>query len=292
MKRFQLFIVTVLIFASCKNTNTEPDAYGNFEAIETIVSVETPGKIISMNVKQGDVLEEDHLIAVVDSNSLLLSKNQLAAQINASQIKKQTNTAQVNVLKEQRKNAEVTRQRVLKMFEENAATKQQTDDINGQINVIEKQIIAANTQQQLVEGEIEILRKQQSIIDDQIKKCSIISPTKGTVLETYLEKGELATPGKPILKLADISVLELKVYVSGNQLSNVLIGKEVKVYFDSGKNENNSIIGKINWISSESEFTPRIIQTKEERIKLMYAVKISVENDGRLKIGMPGEVIF
>lgn len=292
MKRIYLITATLLIFGSCKNNSTETDAYGNFEAIETVISAETAGKVINMNVKQGDIIEEGQLVAVIDTNTLILSKNQLSAQINAGLTKKQSVAAQANVLKEQRKNAEITQQRLAKMYAENAATKQQIDDINGQINVIDKQIIATNAQQQIIGSEIEVIRKQESILLDQIRKSAILSPAKGTVLETYLEKGELATPGKPILKMADISVLELKVYVSGSQLANVIIGNDAKIYFDSGSTDNKHIIGKISWISSESEFTPKIIQTKEERVKLMYAVKIRVENDGRLKIGMPAEVVF
>jgi HlyD family secretion protein len=139
---------------------------------------------------------------------------------------------------------------------------------------------------------MEVIKRQIDLINEQLSKCHIISPVKGTVLETYLETGELATPGKPILKMADLSSLELKVYVSGAQLSKVKLGGEAKILIDSDAKEMQSLSGKITWISSESEFTPKIIQTKEERVKLMYAVKILVPNDGRLKIGMPGEVLF
>jgi HlyD family secretion protein len=178
------------------------------------------------------------------------------------------------------------------MFADKAATQQQMDDINGQLNVLDKQILATNTQFQLIASEIEVVKRQLDLFNEQLRKCQVKSPTKGTVLETYLETGELATPGKPVLKMADLSNLELKVYVSGAQLPNVKLGNEVKVLIDSGAIEMQSLSGKISWISSESEFTPKIIQTKEERVKLMYAVKIVVANDGSLKIGMPGEVVF
>lgn len=178
------------------------------------------------------------------------------------------------------------------MFADKAATQQQMDDINGQVNVLEKQISATDTQFQLIGSEMEVIKRQLDLISEQLTKCSIISPIHGTVLETYLETGELATPGKPVLKMADLSNLELKVYVSGTQLSGVKLGNEVKVLIDSATKEMQSKTGIITWISSESEFTPKIIQTKEERVKLMYAVKIIVPNDGSLKIGMPGEVVF
>jgi len=196
------------------------------------------------------------------------------------------------VLKEQRKTVAVNQQRIVKMFADKAATQQQLDDINGQLNVIDKQIAATNTQFSLISSEMDVVKRSLDVIGEQISKCRITSPIKGTVLETYVETGELSTPGKPILKMADLSSLELKVYVSGAQLPNVKLGSEAKVLIDAGVKDMQSMSGKITWISSESEFTPKIIQTKEERVKLMYAVKVTVPNDGRLKIGMPGEVDF
>jgi HlyD family secretion protein len=178
------------------------------------------------------------------------------------------------------------------MYADQAATQQQMDDINGQLKVIDKQVSATETQYRLIESEMEVIQSQIDLIDEQLSKCTIQSPVKGTVLETYLETGELATPGKPILKMADLRSLELKVYVSGAQLSRVKLGAQAQILIDSNEKEMQTLSGKITWISSEAEFTPKIIQTKEERVKLMYAVKIVVPNDGLLKIGMPGEVVF
>jgi HlyD family secretion protein len=217
---------------------------------------------------------------------------QTKAQLVASETKKQNVTAQINVYNEQKKNVQTTQRRINKMFVDKAATQQQVDDINGQLNVLDKQISATNTQFQLIGSEMDVIKRQLDLFDEQLTKCSITSPIKGTVLETYLENGELATPGKPILKMADLSNLKLKVYVSGAQLANVKLGSDVKVLIDSGSKEMKTLNGKITWISSESEFTPKIIQTKEERVKLMYGVKLLVPNDGSLKIGMPGEVVF
>lgn len=292
MKRLQIITLALLMFGACKSGKNQSDAYGNFEAVETIVSSETAGKLLSMKVKQGDQLEPGKLIARIDTTEIILRKLQTEAQLVASETKKQNVTAQINVLKEQKKNVQVTQQRIAKMFADKAATQQQMDDINGQLNVLDKQISATNTQFQLIASEMEVIKRQLDLLNEQLTKCLIKSPNKGTVLETYLETGELATPGKPVLKMADLSSLELKVYVSGAQLSNVKLGNEVKVLIDSGAKEMKTITGKISWISSESEFTPKIIQTKEERVKLMYAVKIVVPNDGSLKIGMPGEVNF
>ena len=249
-------------------------------------------KLLSMEVKQGDQLEVGKLIAQIDTTEIILKKLQTEAQLVASETKRQNVTAQINVLKEQKKNVQTTQQRISKMFADKAATQQQLDDINGQLNVLDKQVLATNTQFQLIASEMEVVKRQLDLFNEQLTRCMIKSPTKGTVLETYLETGELATPGKPVLKMADLSNLELKVYVSGAQLPNVKLGNEVKVLIDSGAIEMQSFSGKISWISSESEFTPKIIQTKEERVKLMYALKIVVANDGSLKIGMPGEVVF
>jgi HlyD family secretion protein len=292
MKKLQLIVLAFLALGACKNGEKKSDAYGNFEAVETIVSAEMAGKLISMEVKQGDQLEPGKLIARIDTTELILRRLQNQAQLVASETKKQSVTAQINVLKEQKKNAQTTQQRIAKMYADKAATQQQMDDINGQINVLEKQILANETQFQLIGSEMEVVKRQMDLTSEQLAKCNICSPVKGTVLETYLETGELANPGKPILKMADLTNLELKVYVSGIQLSKVKLGNEVKILIDSEAKEMQSLTGKISWISSESEFTPKIIQTKEERVKLMYAVKILVANDGRLKIGMPGEVVF
>lgn len=292
MKKLQIIALAFLAFGACKNGEKKSDAYGNFEAVETIVSSEVAGKLLKMEVRQGDQLEPGREIALIDTTELSLRKLQTEAQLTASDTKKQNVTAQINVLKEQKKNVQTTQQRIAKMFADKAATQQQMDDINGQMNVIDKQISATNTQFQLIGSEMEVVKRQLDLLNEQLAKCRIVSPAKGTVLETYLETGELATPGKPILKMADLSNLELKVYVSGAQLSSVKLGSSVKVLIDAGAKEMTGLSGKISWISSESEFTPKIIQTKEERVKLMYAVKIVVPNDGSLKIGMPGEVIF
>ena len=292
MKKLQIFALSLLIIGACKNGEKKSDAYGNFEAVETIVSSETAGKLLSMEVKQGDQLESGKLIAQIDTTEIILKKLQTEAQLVASETKKQNVTAQINVLKEQKKNVQTTQQRIAKMLADKAATQQQMDDINGQLNVLDKQVSATNTQFQLIASEMEVVKRQLDLFNEQLTKCQIKSPNKGTVLETYLETGELATPGKPVLKMADLSNLELKVYVSGAQLSDVKLGNDVKILIDSGAKEMQSLSGKISWISSESEFTPKIIQTKEERVKLMYAVKIVVPNDGSLKIGMPGEVVF
>ncbi|HLN71734.1 MAG TPA: HlyD family efflux transporter periplasmic adaptor subunit [Prolixibacteraceae bacterium] len=292
MKKIPLIAMALFLIVACNKNKQQSDAYGNFEAVETIISAESAGKLLAMQVKQGDQLKTGQPIAMIDSTELILKKEQTLAQLSASETKRQNVTAQINVLKEQRKNVQTTQQRLSKMFADQAATQQQMDDINGQLNVLDRQITSTNTQFQLIASEMEVIKKQINLLDEQLSKCRIVSPINGTVLETYLETGELVTPGKPILKMADLSSLELKAYVSGEQLAKVKLGAEVKVMIDSGNEQMQPFTGKISWISSEAEFTPKIIQTREERVKLMYALKIVVVNDGSLKIGMPGEVVF
>ena len=292
MKKLQIIALVLMALGACKTGEKKSDAYGNFEAVETIVSSESAGKLLSMSAKEGNLLESGQMIALVDTTELYLKQLQTEAQLGASATKKQNVTAQINVYKEQKKNVGITQQRIAKMFADKAATQQQVDEVNGQMNVLDKQIEATNTQFQLIGSEMDVIGRQLDLFKEQLGKCRIICPVKGTVLETYLEAGELATPGKPVLKMADLSSLELKVYVSGAQLAAVKLGNDAKVLIDSGIKEIQPLTGKITWISSESEFTPKIIQTKEERVKLMYAVKILVPNDGSLKIGMPGEVVF
>jgi len=292
MKKIQLIALAVLLVTACKNNKPTSDAYGNFEAVETIISSEAAGKLLAMQVKQGDKIEAGQPIALIDTTELILRKEQTLAQLSASETKRQNVTAQVNVLKEQKKNVQTTQQRISKMYADQAATQQQMDDVNGQLNVVDRQITSTNTQFQLIASEMEVIKKQLALLDEQLSKCRIISPINGTVLETYLETGELVTPGKPILKMADLSNLELKAYVSGEQLPKVKLGSQVKVLIDSGAETMQTFTGKVSWISSEAEFTPKIIQTREERVKLMYAFKVVVANEGALKIGMPGEVVF
>lgn len=292
MNKLSLIILALFLTTACKNDKEPSDAYGNFEAVETIVSAEAAGKLLAMEVRQGDQIKAGQLVALIDTTELILRREQTRAQLLASETKKQNVTAQVNVLKEQKKNVQTTQERLSRMFSDKAATQQQMDDVNGQLNVLEKQIISTNSQFQLIASEMEVIDRQLDLLEEQLAKSRITSPISGTVLETYLETGELVTPGKPVLKMADLSKLELRAYVSGEQLEKARLGNEVKVLIDSADGQMQSFTGKISWISSEAEFTPRIIQTREERVKLMYALKIVVPNDGRLKIGMPAEVMF
>ncbi|WP_297099127.1 HlyD family efflux transporter periplasmic adaptor subunit [uncultured Draconibacterium sp.] len=290
MKKILYIISLPLLFIACQSDNDAADAYGNFEAETVIVSAETPGKILELNVDKGDKIDAGYPTALIDTVQLHLQLLQLDAQQTAVVAKRQSIQSQIAVFEEQKANLKINEERIKKMLKDGAATQKQLDDIQGQISVIDKQIANTKTQFTLVSKEQEVLEAQKASVADQLSRCTIKSPVSGTILETYAEQGELTTAGKALFKIADISELELKVYVSGAQLPHVKIGQQLDVLVDQNAAENQHFTGTITWISSEAEFTPKIIQTKEERVKLVYAVKVTVKNDGTLKIGMPGEV--
>jgi HlyD family secretion protein len=178
------------------------------------------------------------------------------------------------------------------MLKDDAATQKQYDDLTGQVSVLEKQIAANNTQRSSVAAELAVYESKKSTVNEQIIRSIIKSPINGTIIEKYNEKGEMTSAGKPVAKIADLSVMKLRVYVSGAQLGNIKIGQECTIRIDDGKKEYKSFPGRISYISGKAEFTPKIIQTKEERVTLVYAVNVEVKNDGTIKSGMPGEAIF
>ncbi|MEN8116077.1 MAG: HlyD family efflux transporter periplasmic adaptor subunit [Bacteroidota bacterium] len=289
--KYRLLILTFGIFLfGCSQNNEKSDAFGNFESETVIVSSESAGKILQLNVEKGQKIESDFVAALIDTVQVQLKLLQIDAKKAAVYSRRKSINSQIEVLKEQKKNLQVNEKRINKMLEDGASTQKQLDDIQGQINVIDKQIASTKTQFTAVSKELEVLKAQEQSLKDQLERCCVKSPVSGTILETYAEQGELTTPGKPLFKIADLDELKLKVYVNGAQLPNIKIGQEVEVIIDKSEKENQTLTGKVTWISSEAEFTPKIIQTKEERVKLVYAVKVAVKNDGTLKIGMPGEV--
>jgi HlyD family secretion protein len=281
------------VFAfSCAHNNNEADAYGNFEADEVIVSAQSQGVLLFLNVVEGSIVKNDLVIGRIDSSLPIIKKEQLMAQniiINARLINLD---AQLKVQEEQRINLVREVNRMEKLLQDNAATQQQYDDILGKLKVLDSQTEAIRSQRNIIHGEQSVLSAQFEEVKNMLEKCRITSPLKGTVLEKYVEPGELVTPGKALFKVANIEEMELKVYVSGSQLSSIAIGDSVNVFIDSKDITIQTLKGSVCWISSQVEFTPKIIQTREERINMVYAVKIRVSNDGRLKIGMPGEVHF
>ncbi|HPF52530.1 MAG TPA: efflux RND transporter periplasmic adaptor subunit [Draconibacterium sp.] len=290
MKRILFITLLSAGLFACSNTEERSDAYGNFEADPVIVSSESSGKILELNIEKGQKIEQGMLAALIDTVPIDLKLKQIAAQKDAVIARRQSIQSQIGVFDEQIKNLRINEKRVENMLKDNAATQKQLDDITGQIGVLERQIESTRTQYTSVNKELEVLDTQVAEARDLLNRCSVTAPAGGTVLETYVEQGELASPGKPLFKMANLDELTLKVYVSGTQLPQVKIGQEVNVLIDKTATENQTLKGKVDWISSEAEFTPKIIQTKEERVKLVYAVKVLVKNDGTLKIGMPGEI--
>jgi len=290
-KLFLISIFAVMAITSCNKTDKIFDAMGNFEAEEILISTESAGKIILFDKSEGDKVNENEILAVIDTVQLFLKMKQSEAQMNAVATKIPNVLAQINVLKEQNKSLFVEKNRIDNLIKGKAATQQQLDNIEGKIAVNNKQMDQIEQQNLTVISEMKIYQYQIEQLKDQIKKCKIVSPITGTIIAKYYNKGEIAFQGKPILKLADLTQMKLKVYVSAQQLTKIAIGDICQVKIDNGKDYIN-YKGKISVISDKAEFTPKTIQTKEERIKYVYAVEILVKNDGTIKSGMPAEVIF
>lgn len=295
MKRFSILAVfAFLLCIACNNKQVQFEASGTFETEQTIVSSEASGTIKQLELRDGQELEAGQLIGYVDSLQLYLKKKQLEAQIKAVLSKKPHIAKQTAAIKEQLKATEKERNRVINMVQADAATPKQLDDINAQVEVLKKQIVAQNSTLDLSAASItqETLPLQVQILqlNDQLNKCKIINPLKGTVLTRYASVNEVTTTGKPIYEIADLSTLTLRAYVTGNQFSKIKINQKLTVMVDDGPGKYARYEGFVEWISDKAEFTPKTIQTKDERANLVYAVKIKVKNDGRLKIGMYGEI--
>jgi len=293
-KQLLILIIIFALFAmqSCSDNEIKSDAFGNFEATETIVSAEGTGKLLSLNIEEGMSLEEGVQVGFIDTVQLYLRKKQIYSQKKITGTKFGNINSQADVYREQIKTAQVEKNRIENLLKDNAASQKQLDDINGNLNTLQKQVEMVLTQNNTARSELGNFDVQVQQIDDQIEKSIIRNPVRGTVLMKLAEPGEIMNFGKPLYKIADLSFMNLRVFLSGEQLPKIKIGQKVKVLIDDGKDGYRELEGTISWISSKSEFTPKIIQTKEERVNLVYAVKIKVSNDGSLKIGMPGEVIF
>jgi len=292
MKTRSLIIIAAVMLAGCKNGADEADAFGNFEATEVIVSSETSGRILKFDAAEGTEIEKDGVIALIDTTLFHLQKAEIDAGMRSVRTRVNSINAQNDILNQQIENLRVNISRIGNMLKEDAATKKQYDDLTGQVAVFEKQIAANNTQKTSIAAELSVYESKKATLNEQVKRSSVRSPLKGTMIEKYSEAGELTGAGKPLAKIADVSVIKLKVYISGAQLANVKTGQNCTVRVDDGKKGYKSFTGSIAHISEKAEFTPKIIQTKEERVTLVYAVTIDVKNDGTMKSGMPGEIIF
>lgn len=292
MKRI-VYIVAAMLAVSC-GTEAKFDAQGTFEATEVIISSEAAGRILSFDIKEGMTIDAGEPLAVIDSVQLHLQRSQLEAQLSALLNSRPDVQTQVASLREQIATLKVEQRRIENMLRDGAATEKQKDDVDAQIRILESQLSATlstlNTNTSTINSNAEAIRVQISALDDRIAKCRATSPISGTVLVKYAQEGELATVGKPLVKIADLGNIYLRAYFTSDQLANIKLGNEVTVTADFGGEERYDYVGRVAWISPESEFTPKTIQTKDSRANLVYAVKIAVENDGRLKIGLAGEV--
>ena len=297
MKKVSVIAVGIAtMFASCSNGDKDYDASGAFESVETIVSTEASGTIMQFNIEEGQALQPNQLIGYVDSMQLYYRKEQLVAQIAATTSQVPNIPVQVAALESQLSEAKKNQTRMNNLFKQNAATQQQVDDANTQVDMIAKQIeaqkstlgISAST----IEKQVAPLQRQIDQLNDQIAKCRIINPVHGTVLTKYSENHEVVMPGKALYKIAETDTLILRAYVTGSQISEVKLGQKVKVRVDKGAKQYGYYTGIVYWRSDKAEFTPKTIPTKDERADLVYAIKVRVVNDGFLRIGMYGEVSF
>jgi HlyD family secretion protein len=300
----------IMLLSSCKNGNGKFDATGTFEVNEVIVSSELAGKIVSFSIEEGQTIPKDSMIAVLDAANISLQKEQVEANIQALGEKTADVSPQVRLLENQLAvqqsqldNLLHEQTRVQNLLKQDAATGKQLDDITAQVDMAQKNLAVTRqqinvqrsnvaTQNRGILSEGKPLEKRVAQLDDQLRRATILNPVSGTVITKYAEQGEITAAGKALYKIADLSTMTLRAYITGTQISQVKLGQAVKVLVDDGEDKYKELPGTIAWIADKAEFTPKTIQTKEERANLVYAIKIKVKNDGYLKIGMYGEVKF
>lgn len=301
MKAMRCFIGKVILavvaagLVSCGNEKDGFDATGTFEATEMLVSSETGGKIMALDIKEGERLEAGAFIGYIDTTQLYLKKRQLSAGLRSVDIRKPDIRKQIAALEQQIAAAKTEQQRMENLVRAKAGNQKQLDDITNNIKLLQRQLDAQYSTLDKTAGasdaEAESLQYQIMQLDDLMEKSRIVNPRTGTVLVKYAEQGEVTAPGKPLYKIADTELLYLRAYITTGQLSRLKQGQEVKVFADFG-GDRREYAGTVAWVSDKSEFTPKGIQTKDERANMVYAIKAAVRNDGYLKIGQYGEIVF
>ncbi len=288
-------LILVLLVASCHKKENF-DATGTFQATEILISSEVTGRIWSLDINEGDVVQPLQVVGIIDSTQLYLKKLQLMESVRSVSSDRPDIGKQIAATKEQLANQKVEQRRIQNLFQQNAASQKQLDDINTAVLVLEKQLEAQlsslSNRTASIDAQSSSIDVQIAQLDEQLSYCQIKPYVGGTVLDKFAEVGELATVGKPLFKLADLDKMYLRAYVISAQLADIQLGDKVKVVAQFGGDKQRDYEGTIYWIASQSEFTPRNIQTVDERAELVYAIKISVANDGYLKIGGYGEVFF
>jgi len=287
-------LANVLLLASCATREADVDATGAFEAREVVVSAEGSGRILAFPVEEGQILDSGAFAASIDSVQPRLKRMQFLKSRGAVLARRPDVGKQIAAIEQQIATARTERRRIESLLAADAANRKQLDDIDGQIAVLARQLdaqkSALQTSDRGITEESDALSIQAAQIDDQLAKCRVVNPLRGTVLEKYAEAGEFASPGKALYRIADLDRMVLRAYVVASQLSSAKVGQKVTVFSEAGEGEDRRYEGTISWISDRAEFTPRTILTRDERENLVYAVKVSVKNDGYLKIGMYGSL--
>jgi HlyD family secretion protein len=247
-------------------------------------------RLLKFSVEEGMLLDSGQVVGYVDTTDLYLKKKQAIDQRSATAARLGDLDAQIAVQEQNRENLQVDQRRVESLMKDGAATQKQMDDINSGLKLVDKQIASIRTQASGIQSTVGSISQQVAQLDEAIRNSYIVNPVKGTVLTKFAERDEVTTFGKPLYKIADVSTMTLRVYISGTQLPHIKLGQKVQVRFDKDEKTNSTLEGTVSWISQTAEFTPKTIQTKEERVNLVYAVKVKAVNDGSLKIGMPGEI--
>lgn len=296
MKKIIFILMLALIWSGCKKNNLKYDAVGVFEANDLLVSAEAQGLIKMLDIEEGDLLESGQVVGYIDTTQLSLQKKQLLASKKALQASKPDTEKQMQALRAEIAHLRSEKNRIENLRKGDVATEQQLDDITAKIKIAESRLSAL---QSTLHTSVESLNEQSSAVDiqmaqinEKIQKSQIVNPMKGVVMRKYTDAGEILLPGRPLYRIADMNTIFLRAYVSSTQLSKLKLGQTLNVYSDYDEKDRKKYSGKITWISEKAEFTPKTIQTKDERENLVYAIKIAVQNDGMLKIGMYGEVEF
>lgn len=293
MKKAVLFLIIIMVLASCQNSE-KYDATGIFEANTITVSSETSGKLVSFDIDEGDSLKIGQQVGLVDTTMLVLQQKQLHSQQLSTEKSSPDIAAQAAALRSQIAHQQNECDRIKRLLANGAATQKQSDDAHAQLRTLRGQLegllSTLDKNRNSITESASALQYQKEQVEEQIRKSHITAPITGTVLQKYAEQGEYATPGRPLFKMANLNDLYLRSYFTASQLADIHIGQEVNVIADFGENKQYEYPGRIVWIAQESEFTPKSIQTQDTRANLVYAVKVAVKNDGRLKLGQYGEV--
>ncbi len=293
MKSNYLLFATLLL-ASCGNQKKAYDATGTFEATETTVFAEQSGALLTFNIEEGDSLAQGREVGLIDTTQTWLKLVQLGATKEVYQSQKPDMERQIAATRQQLAKARQEEQRYRELVGDGAVPSKMLDDATNQVKVLQRQLDAQisslSTSTRALDKQTAATEVQMNQLRDMLQKCHIVTPTQGTVLEKYVERGEFVSVGKPLFKIADVQQMYLRAYVTSAQLQHIRLGQPVKVFADYGNQQRKEYPGTISWISSRSEFTPKTILTDDERADLVYAVKIAVKNDGYLKIGMYGEI--